>query len=123
LAIELDWAALRPWSSSAQACQISSREAAMSISESAIIACTMPRSPIREPNMRRSAALVTAISWERRAMPSQRMQWVRRAGASRTWAYSKPLSTAPSTESSVTKTSSSSSSQWPPKNASSSVSM
>ncbi len=74
LAIELDWAALRPSSSSAQACQISSRDAAMSISESAIIACTMPRSPSREPNIRRSVARVTAISWARRAMPSQRMQ-------------------------------------------------
>ncbi len=85
-AIELDCAALRPWSSSAQACQISSRDAARSISESATIACTMPRSPSLEPNSSRSAARRTAMSWACRAMPSQRMQWVSRAGASRTWA-------------------------------------
>lgn len=50
----------------------------------------------------------------RRAWPSQRMQWVSRAGASRTCAYRKPLPSSPSTSDSCTRRFSKRKTQWPP---------
>lgn len=123
LAIAVDCAPDRPWSSSQHAWRVRARAAAMSISESAIMPCAMPRSASREPNSSRLAARVSAICWARLAMPSQRMQCVIRAGPSRTCAYSYPLSTSPSTASSGTTQSSNTTSQWPPYRLSSRVEM
>ena len=73
-------AALEPVSNSHAVRQISARLASMSISESASICWTMPRSPSAEPNAIRLPARSSATSWARRAAPSQRMQCVSRAG-------------------------------------------
>ena len=85
--IEESRCASAPESSSHAVCQIIVREDCRSIAESAIICWIIPRSASREPKPSRSIARSMAISCARRAMPSQRMQCVSRAGASLTCAY------------------------------------
>ena len=89
-------------------------EVSMSITDWAIISWAMPSWAIRDPNISRVSVRSRAMSSERRARPSQRMQCVSRAGPSRTWAYLKPRPTSPSTASGPTTTSSKCRFGWPP---------
>ena len=80
--------------------------------------------PAARRTARRSAARSTAMSWARRAIPSQRMQWVSRAGPSRTCAYAEPLADlAEHRVVGAPRSRRTRSRMWPPKRLSSSVSM
>ena len=87
LAIDDSWRACPPWSSTHAACQMTSRARCMSSALSASMNPTPSCSASALPNASRRTAYPQAMSWARFAAPSHRMQWVSRAGASRTWAY------------------------------------